>query len=376
MQSKTFAALAAAGAIALATPSLAWQPLGPTWSGSSPTPDITYNAASFPSNLNQTQVRAALVAGANTWAIQGGANFAFEDVGDSSSTSYTSSNPNLVFFTTSTGSGDVLAETATWGSFSTISGCDIRFYRANSNGGVIDWNENPGGPAWYEMDIQKVAAHEFGHCLGLGHSNNGNALMYFATSNGGPTSARNLHPDDITGIQSLYGVAVGNDLTLSMLDALVPGSSVTFEIGGADPGETLHLIASTAGVGSSACPPQLNGGCLDLDAPVTRLAGGNADNFGTLQITVNIPASLGNVNLAFQAVARRGNQITDIALSNTVDANTSGPSCPAGEVADCAGYCYDATWPGDGYCDDGTLYAWGSPDFYCAEFNFDEGDCP
>lgn len=52
-------------------------------------------------------------------------------------------------------------------------------------------------------ELQTVAAHEFGHSLGLGHSREPGALM--APFYKGFDPEMTLHQDDINGIQSLYG---------------------------------------------------------------------------------------------------------------------------------------------------------------------------
>jgi predicted Zn-dependent protease len=55
-----------------------------------------------------------------------------------------------------------------------------------------------------------VAAHEFGHSLGLSHSSVQGAIMfpYYQSVDGSFL----LHSDDITGIQAIYGILFWGNL--------------------------------------------------------------------------------------------------------------------------------------------------------------------
>lgn len=61
------------------------------------------------------------------------------------------------------------------------------------------WSNNGNG-----IDLMTVAAHEFGHSLGLAHSTIPGSLMFPMYSG----IMRALHADDIAGIQTLYGARV------------------------------------------------------------------------------------------------------------------------------------------------------------------------
>ncbi len=70
------------------------------------------------------------------------------------------------------------------------------------------WNDGPGevltgGADAY--DLQGVAAHEYGHALGLDHSLDPDATMYSTSFNKG-VSFRSIEADDVAGLQYLYGV--------------------------------------------------------------------------------------------------------------------------------------------------------------------------
>jgi hypothetical protein len=66
------------------------------------------------------------------------------------------------------------------------------------------WDDGPGAPAGSALDVQSIVTHEYGHALGLGHSNVMGATMFPAIiGNGLPQ--RSIEADDIAGMQFIYG---------------------------------------------------------------------------------------------------------------------------------------------------------------------------
>lgn len=71
----------------------------------------------------------------------------------------------------------------------------------NFNAWDYDWSDSATTPP-NRVDLPSVMLHELGHALGLGHSFNG-TVMQVALGTG--QQMRTLHPDDIAGVQALYG---------------------------------------------------------------------------------------------------------------------------------------------------------------------------
>jgi hypothetical protein len=97
------------------------------------------------------------------------------------------------------GWGGTLAYASTWAWKDWIGiDCDVTFLSENDYG-AIDWSTDPSGPSGSEYDVEAVALHEEGHCLGLDHSGTDEAVMYYAYQ-----GFRELQDDDVDGVTSLY----------------------------------------------------------------------------------------------------------------------------------------------------------------------------
>jgi hypothetical protein len=168
--------------------------------------DLTYGFLNFTNDLTPNEVRSAIQQALGLWSAVSPLRFTEVPV---------ASNPDIKIMFGSGNHGDSSP-------FDGPNGVLAHAYYPPPNGGDLagdahfDESETwsitvpPGINAY---DLVTVAAHEFGHSLGLGHSDVSNALMY-AYYNG---PHRYLHADDIAGIQTIYAkssklIAQGGEL--------------------------------------------------------------------------------------------------------------------------------------------------------------------
>jgi Matrixin len=152
-----------------------------------------------PANADVTQTAAisAILAGANAWSTQSAADVSLYYVGPTNGTSTGANGKNEVFFRPDTGSG-AIATTYWWTDSSNhVIDADIVFY----DGSFAFFTGSSGCSGGYY--IEDVATHEFGHALGISHSDVAEATMVSGT---GPcnTAKRSLALDDVAAIEALY----------------------------------------------------------------------------------------------------------------------------------------------------------------------------
>jgi hypothetical protein len=153
---------------------------------------LTYGYSEFTGDLTQAQVRSSLTQAFGLWGAVTPLTFTEVTMAN---------NPDIVIRFVAGNHGD-------GSNFDGPSGVLAHAYFPPPNGGAIAgdthfdeaevWTINtpPSG-----IDLVTVAAHEFGHALGLGHSTVSTALMYPYYSG----AHRFLDADDVAGIQAHYG---------------------------------------------------------------------------------------------------------------------------------------------------------------------------
>jgi hypothetical protein len=206
-------------------------------------------------------------------------------------------------------------------------GWRIRFYAD-----PVVWHDGPQSPPNIDghRDLQGVAAHEFGHALGLGHTSVLGATM-FASSSVEETTLRSIEVDDQLGIQALYGVASGLKPHIDTYELLGAGSLTLIGSGFAPTNNTVWFTRAT-GV-SDGVPVQVTG------LPSTS---------GGTQINCTIPPDAGQgdvlVKLPGSAHADLSNAFPfDPNLQHCADVVTYGVAKTTSQLA--VPNLYAASWP-------------------------------
>jgi hypothetical protein len=147
-------------------------------------------------DVSREAALAAIQQAAGAWSTQSNADFSFYYMGETSGNAVTNDGKNEVFFRNDTNSN--IAQTFRWwNSAGTLVDTDIVFYDGS-------WKFFAGyagcSSGFY---IEEIATHEFGHALGLNHSDVSTATMY-------PGAARcaswkgTLDPDDLAALEAVY----------------------------------------------------------------------------------------------------------------------------------------------------------------------------
>lgn len=165
---------------------------GPTWH----LPAVPYVLNPANLDLPEAQAESAMLVGASSWATQASPSFSFTYAGRSTQTTTTLDGLNLVVFRNA-GNGAAIATTYYWFNGSGFLDADIVFW----DGGFRFFAGSSGCSGGFY--IEDIAAHEFGHALGLGHTDVAGATM-FPSASSCSTALRSLEADDIAGVQSLY----------------------------------------------------------------------------------------------------------------------------------------------------------------------------
>jgi len=178
-------------------------------------------------------------------------------------------------------------------------GYNIRFYD-----GDIVWEDSPTGAGGGEFDLQSVACHEFGHALGLGHTNVGGSTMWPSIGSGSE-SQRSIASDDIAGVQFLYGVRSASKPTISSVTT--NGSQITITGTGFDATDNDVWFTKETPAGK----PQL-------------MVLGVASTNGGTEITVTAPIGATDGDLAVRIPGNGGDKLSDV-FPVTIDDTGVGP---------------------------------------------------
>ncbi|MCB9680723.1 MAG: hypothetical protein H6733_04555 [Alphaproteobacteria bacterium] len=110
----------------------------------------------------------------------------------------------------------------------------------------------------------------------------------------------------------------------STLPAMVTGGTLRFDVSGLQGGTVVQLYATPRTSGADACPPALNGRCLDLPSPAYRVGQQTANAVGAVSFSLRVPARVPATQVAFQAATLTGafSPQSDVLVLPVVDGST------------------------------------------------------
>jgi hypothetical protein len=234
-----------------------------------------------PSNADVSEQAAisALLAGSSAWSTQSGADISLYYVGTTKGSTVAANGRNEAFFRPDPGSG-AIATTYLWIDGNRIIDADVVF----NDGSYRFFTGSSGCSDGYYLE--DVAAHEFGHALGIAHSDVPSATMVSGTGTCN-TEKRTLDPDDMAAVEAHYPPAGNSPAPPEpepppIVSAPLAAENPTPRDGQADVPATASLgWASAASAtsydvyfGPTSNPPLYRSALRDAAAGLPKLAGG------------------------------------------------------------------------------------------------------
>jgi len=182
--------------------------------------------------LSDSAVISALQAAMDDWNTQGASPFRFSYGGQVRDTTTQNDGRNVVLFRNESNGGTIAFTYSWWDSSNRLLDSDMIIYDPGYTFFAYDGTCNPN--IGYGVYLHDITTHEFGHMLGLSHSNVPTATMYAGYA-GCSTTQRSLDADDIAGIQSLYGRSSSSAPSNSAPSVSIasPGNGASYAAGAA-----------------------------------------------------------------------------------------------------------------------------------------------
>ncbi len=141
------------------------------------------------------------------------------------------------------------------------------------------WADGPANIGGGTYDLQGVMTHEYGHALGLGHSNVNGSTMWPSIGSGAESS-RSIEADDRAGLQCIYGSMSGSKPLITDVSVNTGAGTVTITGSNFDGSATNDVWFSNRNTTGTSTDPRV------------RVFSVAATGGGT-SITVSIPANAG-----------------------------------------------------------------------------------